>query len=93
MLLWALLLQTVPVRPDEEPVAPELPTILDLAARDCAAAKACGGEQPRRYRLDVETVASENAKDRALRGAWRPCGITGAPVCPSKGRVVLRKDL
>jgi hypothetical protein len=93
MLLWALLLQTVPVRPEEEPAAPALPTILDLAARDCAAAAACGVVPTRRYRLDVQAVISEDPKNSALRGAWRPCGITGAPVCPSKGHLLLRTDL
>lgn len=89
MLFFALLLQTVPADPD--PVAePSFPRILDRAALDCADG-AC--DPGRRYRLDVATVAGERPKDRALRGEWRPCGTTGAPVCPSKGRTILRTDL
>lgn len=90
MLLWAILLQTVPLKPDDEPVAPAFPRILDLAATDCVHGD-CTDQ--RRYRLDVDSVVTGDAKLRALRGSWRPCGTTGAPVCPSKGRLVLRTDL
>lgn len=88
MLFFLLLLQTAPNDPD--PVAePAFPRILDVAARDCVDG-AC--DPGRRYRLDVSPAAGEDAKDRALRGEWQPCGTTGAPVCPSKPQPILHID-
>jgi hypothetical protein len=88
MLFFALLLQTAPADPD--PNAEPAPLrILDVAASDCADG-AC--DPGRRYRLNVERVAGEKPKDRALRGVWQPCATTGAPVCPSKGRRIMRAD-
>lgn len=89
MLFFALLLQTVPADPDPG-AEPAFPRILDVAAQDCAGNRCDPG---RRYRLDVDVVQGEDPKRIALRGAWQPCGITGAPVCPSKGRTILRADL
>ena len=89
MLFFLLLLQTAPSDPDPG-AEPAFPRILDLAARDCAEG-AC--DPGRRYRLDVDTVAGERPKDRALRGVWQRCGTTGAPVCPSKGHRILRTDI
>lgn len=88
MLFFALLLQTVPADPDPV-VEPTFPRILDLAARDCADG-AC--DPGRRYRLDVDIAVGEKPKDRALRGVWQPCGTTGAPVCPTKAREIVRFD-
>ncbi len=42
------------------------------------------------YRLDAVNKAPDDAKRRALKGQWRDCGITGAPVCPHKGFPILR---
>ena len=89
MLFFLLLLQTAPSKSDPPP-DPAFPRILDLAAKDCADG-AC--DPGRRYRLDVRQVTTERAKDRALRGEWRPCATTGAPVCPSRGRRILRTDI
>lgn len=88
MLFFALLLQTVST--DSDPTGePPLPRILDLAAQNCEGVVCDPG---RRYRLDVDSTAGEDAKNRALRGVWQPCGTTGAPVCPSKPRALVRFD-
>lgn len=89
VLFFLLLLQTAPSDPDPGG-EPAFPRILDLAAKDCADG-AC--DPGRRYRLDVDTVASERPKDRALRGVWQPCGTTGAAVCPSKRQQILHTDI
>lgn len=88
MLLWAILLQTVPLKPEEER-ATALPRILDIAQQECID---CGDSPERRFRLDVQPVAARDTKAVALKGYWRPCGTTGAPVCPSRGRKVLHAD-
>ena len=81
MLFFALLLQTIPADPDPAQES-AFPRILDVAAQDCAENRCDPG---RRYRLDVDVAPGEDPKRRALRGVWQPCGITGAPFCPSKG--------
>ena len=91
MLLWAILLQTVPIKQDHKRVQPALPRLLDLAGKPCRK----GGCEPvqRRYRLEVESVLTSDPQQRALRGAWQPCGTTGASICPSKGRMLFRTSL
>lgn len=61
MLLWAILLQTVPLRPEEERMQAALPRLLDLAEQSEAA-------PARRYRLGVASVD----EDGLLRGQWKP---------------------
>ena len=92
MLFLALLLQAAPQDVEDRRREPALPRILDIANRDCGPV-GCARPPSRRYRLQVETAMPEDPQQRALRGAWQPCGITGAPVCPSRGRVVVRSDL
>lgn len=87
MLLWAVLLQTVPLKQEERP-QPALPRLLDLVQHQGSVEKT-----RRRYRLDVATVAAEDDKTRALRGEWKPCETTGAPVCPSKGRLLFKTGM
>ncbi|MEZ0242262.1 MAG: hypothetical protein ACAH11_02725 [Sphingomonas sp.] len=88
MLFFLLLLQTAPSDPDPSS-EPAFPRILDVAARDCADG-AC--DPGRRYRLEAEPVAGEKPKDRALRGAWQPCGTTGSSICPSRPHRIMRTD-
>lgn len=88
MLLWAILLQTVPLKQEDDRPQPALPRILDLAQQQRS-----GEATGRRYRLDVATVSAEDNKHLALRGQWKPCGTTGAPVCPSKGRILFRTGM
>ena len=89
MLLWAILLQTVPMR-DSDPVPRAFPRLLDLAGQACRDAAECGGDPPRRYRLETRSLPIADSKIRALRGEWKACGTTGAPVCPSRGRLTFR---
>ena len=88
MLLWAILLQTVPLKQEQDRTPTALPRILDLVQPSGSAEKA-----QRRYRLDVATVMDEDDKTRALRGEWKPCETTGAPVCPSKGRLLFKTGM
>jgi hypothetical protein len=60
MLLWAILLQTVPLKPGDERVDAALPRLLDLVEQSEAA-------PTRRYRLGVASV-----EDASLRGEWKP---------------------
>ncbi|MEI9853146.1 MAG: hypothetical protein WDN24_22485 [Sphingomonas sp.] len=86
MLVFAILLQTVPPETGE---APAMPRLTDPATEREMMREVM---RERRFRLDVESVPVEDAKNRALRAVWRPCGLTGAPVCPSKGTFVVRRD-
>ncbi len=80
MLFFALLLQSAPTMGEE----------LSVALRLVDPASEREEMRDRRYRLDVEPAPIEDAKDRALRSVWKPCGLTGAPVCPSQGRLTVR---
>lgn len=64
MLFWAILLQTVPLKPEDERMHASLPRLLDLVEQ--TETEAAG----RRYRLGVASVEAEGAP--ALRGKWRP---------------------
>lgn len=82
MLVFAILLQSAPAFGETG----AMPRLVDFAAERTAL-------RERRFRLEVEPAPVEDAKDRALRGVWRSCGLTGAPVCPSKGKIRLRAVL
>ena len=89
MLFLAMLLQTIPSDP-EKSGTPALPRMLDLVSVECIDAAGCSVDPARRYRLDMEAAPGEDAQRSALRGVWQACETTGAPVCPSKGRLILR---
>jgi|GEM_PF-2784639 len=42
------------------------------------------------YRLGYAPTEVIDEKGRALKGPFRNCGVTGMPVCPSKGQQILR---
>ena len=59
---------------------------------DCRLDGSCTRTDPNRLITDAEL--REDPKRAALRGgAWQDCGITGMPVCPARGRQVLRASL
>jgi len=82
MLFFALLLHGV----TDPPNPPALPRILDRCADG-------GCDTARRYRLVAEDVTREDAQVRELRGNWEACGTTGAPVCPTNGRMIVHASL
>jgi len=48
----------------------------------------CGRDRNTQYRVaDDQDVVDPKA--RALKGPFANCGVTGMPVCPSKGRAIL----
>ena len=48
----------------------------------------CGRDRNAQYRVaDSQEVVDPKA--RAMKGPFANCGVTGMPVCPSKGRTVL----
>jgi len=51
----------------------------------------CGRDRNDKYRIaDTQEVADPKA--RALQGPFANCGVTGMPVCPSKGRKILTSE-
>ena len=59
---------------------------------DCRLDTDCA--RPDRHRLIADTELREDPKQSALRGGtWQNCGVTGMPVCPARGRQVLRASL
>lgn len=47
----------------------------------------------KRYRLPLPSTEVTDAKREAVRNTGMACGTTGAPVCPHKGRQVLKSSL
>ena len=48
----------------------------------------CGRDPNAKYRVaDSQEVVDPKA--RAMKGPFANCGVTGMPVCPSKGRAIL----
>lgn len=90
MLVLAFLLQAVPAA-HQDPAKP-LPRILDLAGTLCVV-DGCDSEPGRRFRLDSESERPESTMQRAMKGVWRACETTGAPKCPSKGRLILQAPI
>jgi hypothetical protein len=63
---------------------------LTLAAESCAGS--CARDPNLRYRVASESSVYD-AKLRAVSVERMACGITGAPVCPSKPRLSLRAPI
>ena len=90
MLLLAMLLQTAATPDPDTGVLPNLP---GLAGVDCADLTGCEPDPGRRYRLDVQPAREASTMQRAMRGVWKPCGTTGAPVCPTQPHLLFRAEL
>lgn len=88
MLALAMLLQTAPIKAEEP-----LPRLLDLVAAECVDERGCAVDGGRRFRLSTEPRPGEDSMARAMHGVWEPCETTGAPKCPSKGRLILRAEI
>lgn len=54
---------------------------------------ACERDASQRYRLPLPSPAIVDAKREAVRDTGLACGVTGAPVCPQRGRQVLKASL
>jgi hypothetical protein len=89
MLALVMLLQTLPLNPDK----PALPRLLDLVTAECVDENGCPVEGGRRYRLASQPVVGEDSMARAMHGVWEACETTGAPKCPSRGRLILRAEI
>ena len=44
------------------------------------------------YRLAYSPTEIVDVKARALKGPFQNCGVTGMPVCPSKGMPILHSE-
>ena len=98
MLLLALMLQSVTqppvtishVRMTARPVSRPVRRLHLMP--DCRLDASCARADPNR--LIADTELREDPKQAALRGGtWQNCGTTGMPVCPSRGRQMLRARL
>ncbi|WP_448663053.1 hypothetical protein ACG3SL_20870 [Sphingomonas sp. CJ20] len=46
-----------------------------------------------RYRLAIAPEMQLTRKERAAQTDWKACGVTGMPVCPSRGRTLVKTPL
>ncbi|MBO9714444.1 hypothetical protein [Sphingomonas sp.] len=72
---------------------PVLPHLTDRMPRSCRALRGCTADTARRFRLESEPARVDDTMTRAMQGVWKPCETTGAPKCPSKGRLIYRTDI
>ena len=88
MLMLAILLQSVGAYRD-----PDLPRLLGPLVAECIDEHGCQVDGGRRFRLESQPRTIDGSMERAMRGVWEPCETTGAPVCPSKGKLIFRAEI
>lgn len=100
MLLLALAFSTAVAMPEQNRV--RRPRIAKIPARSTPGSKtrsknlcgaACATPAGARYRLPLPDNAVVDHKKEAVASSGLPCGTTGAPVCPSNGRQIVRTTL
>jgi len=68
-------------------------TRIPMSARPLAVIPIVKADPNQRYRLPLANSEVADAKGDAVKSAGMACGTTGAPVCPHKGRQVLKASL
>ncbi len=68
-------------------------TSIPARARPVPAVPIAKDDPNTRYRLPLPSTEIADAKGDAVRSAGLPCGTVGAPVCPSKGKALVKASL
>ncbi|WHU01930.1 MULTISPECIES: hypothetical protein [unclassified Sphingomonas] len=68
-------------------------TRIPASARPVAAIPIVKVDPNQRYRLPLPSTEIADAKGDAVRNTGMACGTTGAPVCPSKGKALVKTSL
>jgi hypothetical protein len=69
-------------------------TSIPASARPVATIPVVKVDPNARYRLPLPSTEIADAKGDAVKNAGgMPCGTVGAPVCPSKGRALVKASL
>ncbi len=85
MLSLLLLLPIVPMQ--DAPAPGQIDLLRD--AQTCAAGEADCTERRSRFRLPLDPAETEDRVARAMEQEPMRCGLSGAPVCPSDGTVII----
>ncbi|AJP73240.1 hypothetical protein [Sphingomonas hengshuiensis] len=67
--------------------------ISGLTPAACSADPNCAKRPDERYRITPEPEAKLDPQREAAGQSWKTCGTTGMPVCPSRGRTLLKTGL
>lgn len=72
---------------------PRRTALSGLSPQRCSADPACAPRADTRYRIADAGEPLIDAKAEAARPNWKTCGVTGMPVCPSRGRTLVKASL